>query len=94
MLLTELKEKIDDALKLHQDYEVKVNETEIDECGIDSSRFNFNIFVDDQIFNCDEYHIEEDDSIILCDKCNIYYPNDNECPGCELNQIKKNNDLS
>jgi len=90
MKLIELKNKIDEALKLHDDYDVKVNHEEIDECGIDSGRFNFNIFVDDQIFDCDSYHIEYDDSVENCSICNVYYPADTECPSCELKRIKKN----
>ena len=84
MKLTELKEKIDEALKLHDDYDIKINYEEIDECGIDSGRFNFNIYVNDQIFGCDEYHIEEDEDMEYCNICSIYHSRDIKCSGCAL----------
>lgn len=54
MKLTELKDKIDAALKLHDDYDVKIIAEDFmeyhtfdpDNIGIDEGRFNFNIYVD------------------------------------------------
>ena len=88
MKLTELKDKIDEALKLHNDYDVKVNHEEIDECGIDPGRFNFNIYAPE--LECDGYHIEGDEDMEHCSICTVYYPVDKECPSCELKRIKKN----
>ncbi len=53
MKLTELKEKIDAALKLHDDYDVKIlvedymdyHTLDADEVNIDPGKFNFNISI-------------------------------------------------
>jgi Zn finger protein HypA/HybF involved in hydrogenase expression len=89
MKLTELKNKIDEALRLQDDYDVKVNYKEIDECNIDDGRFNFNIFADDQIFDCDRYHIVDDDEMEYCESCEMYYPSGKDCPGCKLKELRK-----
>jgi len=80
MKLTELKRCIDEALKLHDDYDVKVNCKEINGCGVDSGRFNFNIHIDISLALCNEYHIKDDDSMEYCSICNCYYSADEECP--------------
>ncbi len=93
MWLTELKNEIDKALTRCDDFEVKliVNEQQIgvDSCGIDPGRFVFNIMADNKIYNCDEYHIEEDDSLELCSICGVYHSNEDVCPKCELISFKK-----
>jgi len=95
MKLTKLKNKIDEALKLHDDYDVKIitddEILEIEDCGIDSGRFNFNIEVDVPVVyeECNEYHIEDDIGIEYCSICVVYHSAEKECPGCELNKIKE-----
>ncbi len=87
MKLTELKSSIDAALRLHDDYDVKVNCKELDECRIDPGRFNFNIHSSE--FECESYHVEEDTGMEHCNICNVYYSAAEECPSCELKVIKK-----
>ena len=95
MKLTELKRCIDEALKLHDDYDVRIltddwNDSIIVDGRIDSGRFNFNIHVDVTSVLCEDYHIEEDDSMGNCSICNCYYSVDKKCPRCELKKLKKN----
>ena len=53
MKLTELKEKIDEALKLHDDYDVRIvtrafaqdHMLDLDEASIDLGRFNFDLYI-------------------------------------------------
>ncbi len=53
MKLTELKKKIDAALKLHDDYDVRIiaksfadsHILDLDEAGIDRGRFNFDLYI-------------------------------------------------
>ena len=87
MKLTELKNSIDEALKQHSDYDVVIDGLDIEGCGVDLGRFNFNIGIDG--FKCDEYHIEEDDSMVYCSICEIYYPSGKDCPGCKIKKIKE-----
>lgn len=89
MKLTELKKKIDEALKLHSNYNVKIVTGDVFESNIDSGRFNFNIHVDVSSLRCDEYHIEDDEDMEYCSVCDVYYPDRIECPSCELKEIKR-----
>ena len=92
MKLTELRNQIDEALKLHDDYDVKIvleDVTDIEDIGIDPGRFNFNIYVEDKSFSCYDYHIEEDEDMEHCGICSVYYSTDKECPSCELKELKK-----
>lgn len=88
MKLTELKNSIDEALRQHSDYDVVVNGLDIEDCGIDSGRFNFNIEVND-CPECDRFHINEDVYMEYCIDCNIYHPSGEHCPGCNIKKIKK-----
>ena len=53
MKLTELRDKINEALKMNDDYEVKIvaeafsqnHILDIDDAGIDRDRFNFNLCI-------------------------------------------------
>ncbi len=53
MKLTELKEKIDEALKLHDDYDVRIvaeafaqdHMLDLDGANIDRDRFNFDLYI-------------------------------------------------
>ena len=93
MKLTELKNKIDEALRLHDDYDVVIttddNILDIEECGVDSGRFNFNVELDASVV-CEEYHIEEDDYMEHCSNCGVYHSRDGKCPSCNLRKLKKN----
>lgn len=86
MKLTELRDKIKEALKLHEDYDVfiKIDDEEIkphiDDCNISSSRYSFLIRIKNE---CDIYHIED---MKYCNVCDIYYPNHIECPSCRLKE--------
>jgi len=86
MKLTELKNKIDVALKLHDDYDVKIITTdevlEIEDCGIDGGKFNFCIEVDIPAIyiECEGYHIEDDIGMEHCSICDVHYSVDEECP--------------
>lgn len=92
MKLTELKDKIDEALKMNDDYEVvmKTSNDEIiphiDDCNIGPGRRSFMIDLED--FGCEEYHIDNDEDMEYCSTCDIYYPESIKCPGCELNRLK------
>ena len=87
MKLTELKNRIDEALQLHSDYDVVIDGLEIEGCEIGPGRFNFNIEVNEE--GCQEYHIEEDDNVVYCSTCDIYYPSGKDCPGCKFKKIKE-----
>lgn len=99
MKLTELKKKIDEALKIHDDYDVKIITEddfdrcidEPDDCGVDPGRFIFYIHVDVSIIReeCDKYHIDDDDSMELCSVCDIYHSDKIECPKCWSIRMKK-----
>lgn len=95
MKLTELKEKIDEALRLHDDYDVRIltgddfDETKVIDGEIDSGRFYFNIYVDLSSVLCIGYHIEDDMGMEHCSICNVYYSSDEECPGCTLKKLRE-----
>jgi len=91
MKLTEIKNSINEALRLQDDYDVRIitEDGSVDkmECGVDSGRFNFNIYTD--LPSCEEYHIENDDDMRYCSKCKIHIPSGESCPGCELKEVRK-----
>ncbi len=94
MELSELKIEIDKALKLHDDYEVEIlvngNKTSVEDCGIDGGRFIFLIEAKEvETTDCDEYHITYDDDMEYCGICNVYHPDKEECPRCELTNLRK-----
>ena len=94
MKLTELKEKINEALKLNDDYDVRIltddwNDSIIVDGRIDSGRFYFNIHVDVTSVLCEGYHIENDLGMKCCSICNVYYSVDEECPSCKLRNFKE-----
>jgi len=94
MKLTELKNEMIKAFRQHGDYDIKIitddRVFEIEDCGIDSGRFNFYIEVDIPVVyeECEGYHIEDDDLMNHCSICSIYYQTD-ECPGCILKKLRK-----
>ncbi len=96
MLLSELKQEIDAALKMQDDYVVKirVNEVElsIEDAGVNADRFNFLIVADeDEAENklqCLDYHIDDDEEMEFCDTCNVYYVIGDECPKCKLTKLQ------
>lgn len=96
MKLTELKNKIDEALRQHDDYDVRIttddnfDEAKVVDGEIDSGRFYFNIHIDVSSVLCIGYHIEDDMGMEYCSICNCYYSADKECPGCELKKLREN----
>lgn len=94
MKLTELKNEMIKAFKQHGDYDVKIvtndDILEIKECGLNPSRYIFEIYADVSKLQCEGYHIEDDDLMEHCSNCDIYHQRDIKCPGCVLIKLKKN----
>jgi len=85
MKLTELKNKIDEALKLHDDYDVKILTGKVPDCSISSDRSDFNIHID--VPEGEEYHIVEEEDMEYCRTCELYHLSGKECPGCKLKKF-------
>ena len=95
MKLTELKDSINEALKLHDDYDIRILTDEVHveieavRSGIDSGRFCFNIYVNTVVWPCERYHVEDDDMMECCSHHDLYHLDTEKCPACQLMYIKQ-----